>query len=188
MPIKRRYNTTSANWGMDQLVGMVTRGDLNLNPSYQRGDVWSEEQRIKLIDSVMMGIGCPAIFIREVDPGQRTWLEAVDGKQRITTFAKFMAGEFAWEGERYPDWDIVSQRRWNNFTVAIYKVHDITDAETIELYERLNFCGVPHERSPLQQFVETLVDPECSRLECIRIQSQHKSCLHQEAAKLLGRT
>lgn len=63
-------------------------GDLELNPSYQRDNVWSTSDSQLLIDSILRGIPIPSIIMTEV--GEDSKYQIVDGKQRITAILRFI--------------------------------------------------------------------------------------------------
>ena len=69
-------------------INELTTSDLNLTPSYQRGDVWTTNDRQALIESVLRGIPLPSIILREVGPSDPH--EVVDGKQRLTGLLRFV--------------------------------------------------------------------------------------------------
>lgn len=75
---------TAEVWPIIQL----TDSDLNLTPSYQRGDVWTTADRQALIESVLRGIPLPSIILREI--GASDPQEVVDGKQRLTALLRFV--------------------------------------------------------------------------------------------------
>ena len=66
---------------------------LMVNPEYQRGAVWTENQQRKLIDSVMRGYPLPLIYLhhkkKNVAGMQREDLEIIDGQQRINALHRF---------------------------------------------------------------------------------------------------
>lgn len=67
------------------------RKDLILNPKFQRNNVWSDKQKSELIESILMGIPIPVIYLFENQMGKR---QVVDGKQRITAVTQFINNEF----------------------------------------------------------------------------------------------
>ncbi|WP_182046366.1 DUF262 domain-containing protein [Curtobacterium sp. ME26] len=69
-------------------ISELTNSDLNLTPSYQRGDVWTTGDRQALIESVLRGIPLPSIILREVSASDPQ--EVVDGKQRLTALLRFV--------------------------------------------------------------------------------------------------
>lgn len=69
-------------------ISELTDTDLNLTPSYQRGDVWTTSDRQALIESVLRGIPLPSIILLETGP--TTPQDVVDGKQRLTALLRFV--------------------------------------------------------------------------------------------------
>lgn len=63
-------------------------GALDLNPSYQRDNVWSLTDSQKLIESILLGIPLPSIILTKLE-GQRVQ-QIVDGKQRLTAILRFV--------------------------------------------------------------------------------------------------
>ena len=70
-----------------ELIDLKKNNMLNPNPEYQRGAVWSDAQKKKLIDSVLRGYPLPLIYLhykRKMVAGMvREDLEIIDGQQRI---------------------------------------------------------------------------------------------------------
>lgn len=62
-----------------------------LDPEFQRNDVWESQQRSELIESVLMGIPLPLFYLNETKDGK---LVVVDGRQRLTTFFRFLDNKF----------------------------------------------------------------------------------------------
>lgn len=66
-----------------------------LNPNYQRNEVWKDDRKSRLIESFMMNIPIPPVFLYEV---QYAKYEVVDGRQRISTLQAFYKDEFSLQG------------------------------------------------------------------------------------------
>lgn len=64
---------------------------IKLDPDFQRHAVWTPKQQSELIESILMGIPLPLIYIKEDDKGVYI---IVDGRQRLTTLFRFMSHEF----------------------------------------------------------------------------------------------
>jgi hypothetical protein len=64
---------------------------LKLDPDFQRHTVWSPKQKSELIESILMGLPLPIIYVKEDDKGVYI---IVDGRQRLTTLFQFMSHEF----------------------------------------------------------------------------------------------
>jgi len=65
---------------------------LKLDPDFQRHAVWTDKQKCELIESILMGIPLPLIYVKEDDKGVYI---IVDGRQRLTTLFQFMNHEFS---------------------------------------------------------------------------------------------
>jgi len=65
-----------------ELTNMYTGGDLIIRPPFQRLFRWDDDQKSRLIESILIGIPLPSIFVAQDDEGR--W-ELVDGLQRIST-------------------------------------------------------------------------------------------------------
>ena len=65
---------------------------IKLDPDFQRHAVWTPKQKSELIESILMGIPLPLIYVKEDDKGVYI---IVDGRQRLTTLFQFMSHEFA---------------------------------------------------------------------------------------------
>ena len=83
---KRKIFTEQGDLEIESLLGKFKRGRLNIQPEYQRAYRWSEEQKTKFIESILLGIPIPPIFVAEDSEGK--W-ELVDGLQRISTILSF---------------------------------------------------------------------------------------------------
>ncbi|MBT6046714.1 MAG: DUF262 domain-containing protein [Candidatus Scalindua sp.] len=64
---------------------------LKLDPDFQRHILWSPKQKSELIESILMGIPLPLIYVKEDDKGVYI---IVDGRQRLTTLFEFMNHKF----------------------------------------------------------------------------------------------
>jgi hypothetical protein len=81
------------------LIKLIKAQMLKANPEYQRGVVWSETQKKKLVDSVLRGYPIPLIYLHhiktEVEGMKREDLEIIDGQQRLHALYEFSEGAFS---------------------------------------------------------------------------------------------
>ncbi len=68
---------------------------IKLDPDFQRHSVWTLTQKSELIESILMGIPLPLIYVKEDDKGVYV---IVDGRQRLTTLFQFMNHKFSLSG------------------------------------------------------------------------------------------
>lgn len=88
--IPRKLYITRQDKGTKDLYRMISEGDIELKPFYQRKYVWSTKAASKFIESLVLNIPIPTIFVSESDEG--VW-EVVDGQQRLTAIKKFYDNE-----------------------------------------------------------------------------------------------
>lgn len=84
---KQEYVTDGYSMSIGEIISMYRDGELDVNPDYQRNFRWSINQRSRLIESILIGVPLPSIFVYQNDKG--IW-EVVDGVQRISTILEFV--------------------------------------------------------------------------------------------------
>lgn len=87
--ISKKRNTLKTDrldMSFGELINIYSDKELFISPEYQRAFRWSDYQRTRFIESVLLGIPIPPIFVAEDDRGK--W-EVVDGLQRISTIFSF---------------------------------------------------------------------------------------------------
>lgn len=132
------------------IVARIKNHDINLQPEFQRGEVWSTAKKQKLIDSILRDWHVPPIHVIEVKGTAQQ--EVLDGQQRLVSIRDFVNGEFTVDGHTEPyneglagldglrysslptDW----RRRFDRFTVRIFLITDYESSEPGELFFRLN--------------------------------------------------
>ena len=86
---ERRAEIRSDGYPMSigELVNLYRDGELNIHPEFQRFFRWTATQKARLIESLLLGIPLPSIFVSQRDDG--VW-DVVDGLQRLSTIFEFM--------------------------------------------------------------------------------------------------
>lgn len=79
--------TDSYPMSIGELASMYENGEIILRPEYQRYFRWTTEQKSKLIESILIGLPLPSVFVAQDEDGN--W-EVVDGMQRLSTIFDFM--------------------------------------------------------------------------------------------------
>lgn len=83
---RNTLKTDRLDMSFGELMSMFEDGDLFITPEYQRVFRWQPFQQTRFIESVLLGIPIPPIFVAE--DGKGKW-EVVDGLQRISTIFGF---------------------------------------------------------------------------------------------------
>ncbi len=109
-----RIITEQARYPLDTIKGILESGKYDLNPEYQRRKRWSIVQKSKLIESFIINVPIPPIFLYEVDYAK---YEVMDGLQRLTAIDDFYKGIFALEG--LEEWPELNGKRYENLPIKI---------------------------------------------------------------------
>jgi hypothetical protein len=72
----------SISMSISELTNLYREGILQIRPEFQRLYRWSQEQKSRLVESVLLGIPLPSLFVSQAETG--SW-ELVDGLQRVST-------------------------------------------------------------------------------------------------------
>ena len=89
MQVKKLRNsltTDRMDMSFGEIMSMYEQGEIIISPEFQRLFRWTVEQKTKFIESILLGIPIPPIFVAEDNDGR--W-ELVDGLQRISTVLSF---------------------------------------------------------------------------------------------------
>lgn len=77
----------SITMSIGELASLYNDGELIIRPEFQRFYRWTEEQKSKLIESILLGIPLPSVFVSQDETGVWT---VIDGLQRLSTVFQFM--------------------------------------------------------------------------------------------------
>ncbi|EYR64883.1 hypothetical protein N866_03320 [Actinotalea ferrariae CF5-4] len=160
-----------------EVARYVVDGHMTLDAPYQRGSVWSVDQRRNLVRSWMLGLPVPAIIINRryreafVHPpaGPRFEFAAVDGKQRLETAVAWFFGDLTVPASWFPaervrgtvdtddgpyvafeGLDVVAQRHTvNRFLVPVAEASADTVADEAVIFGLVNGAGVPQTDADL---------------------------------------
>ena len=96
----RFYILNFSNREISSLFNLRYHFGIDLNPDYQRGNVWNEKQEYNLIDSIFncIDIGKFTIIKNKFDLKNKYHYEMLDGKQRLTAILKFYEDRLKFKG------------------------------------------------------------------------------------------
>ncbi|WGM37693.1 DUF262 domain-containing protein [Caulobacter sp. NIBR1757] len=83
----RQIATDAYDMSVGELINIYRDGELVVNPEFQRLFRWDQYQKSHLIESLLIGVPLPSIFVFELDSGK--W-ELIDGLQRVSTILEFV--------------------------------------------------------------------------------------------------
>jgi hypothetical protein len=89
-PAKRKIYTDKGDPEIESLYGKHKRGKLVLQPDFQRHFVWDAGKSSRLVESALLDIPLPMIYLSEEDDSKEY---VIDGQQRLTSFFSFIDGK-----------------------------------------------------------------------------------------------
>ncbi len=141
---QRNIDYDTKEFTVELLVQKFEAGDFFV-PSYQRAFVWNKDRQSKFIESVLLGLPIPFMFMADTPDGR---LEIVDGAQRLNTLTEFMANRLRLsaldvltdlKGCLYADVPPAQQRKFKNRTLRMIVLSDKTTADAkFNIFERIN--------------------------------------------------
>lgn len=144
-----------ADYTVDSLVKRVSGGDFFV-PPFQRAFVWNIKQSSRFVESLLMGLPVPSIFVfREADTNKHL---IIDGQQRLRTLEYFYRERFRedkifkldevrapWNGKTCSELDEADRRRLDDsiiHTTIFRQESPKNDDSVYEVFERINTGGV----------------------------------------------
>lgn len=135
---------------------MYADNELSFNPCYQRGLVWSNEQKELFIKALLKGIVrlTPTYVFNGFSSDTKLY-EVLDGKQRLTTLLEFVRNEFTVDGIYYKDWGYEDVRAFHKLPLVYTLVDGFDDegltlALKVELFLQLNSYGEAVDKAHLE--------------------------------------
>ena len=104
-----RIVTEQARYPLDSIPTMLDSKKYILDPEYQRRKRWDDARKSKLIESFIMNVPIPPIFLYEID---YSIYEVMDGQQRLTAIYDFYKGKFKLQELEY--WQELEGRNYQN--------------------------------------------------------------------------
>jgi hypothetical protein len=144
-------------WPIEVLVqkftyGLATDEAEIFIPDYQREFIWTAIQQSRFIESLMIHLPVPYMFMADVAEGPRIGnLEVIDGSQRIRTLVSFLEDKLTLvslnklilaNGFKFSDFSKPRQTRFKRQTVRVIELTEKADEDARrEMFDRLNSGG-----------------------------------------------
>lgn len=139
---------------IDTIFNRIKNDEWNLQPDFQRGEVWSLAKKQRLIDSLLRGWHVPPIHLIQVEGTSGSGCSEVvlDGQQRLTAIRDFRKGVIVVNGFLPPHDDVIAslngvgyddlpedvKRRFNRQSIRVFTITNYLPEEPGELFFRLN--------------------------------------------------
>ncbi len=141
-------HTETKDITLSQLREMVDANDILTNPDYQRNYVYDNKRASLLVESILIGIPIPVIYLCEEEEGIYS---VIDGQQRIMSFTRFLKNDFqllglstlaALNGKFFRDLDKPLQRRLRSKSLKAICLDRDSQELKYEIFSRLNLGAV----------------------------------------------
>ncbi len=158
----------------------LKRKELIIDPDFQRYDVWKLRQKSELIESILMGIPIPLMYLFEDKNGKK---QVVDGRQRISAILDFLEGKFKltnlrilqqFNGFSFADLDLKQQGVIEDFQLLFYIIQPPTPERVkYDIFDRVNRGGTPLNKQEMRNALyrgrsTLMLDRLCSSLEFLK--------------------
>ncbi|MBE4739810.1 DUF262 domain-containing protein [Streptomyces caniscabiei] len=148
---QRELMTYAFDFNAHTLTSLVRDGQLDISPGYQRRPRWDIYRQSRLIESFLLNIPVPAIYLNEDEAGMYS---VIDGMHRIAAIVDFFGDRYALSGlevfyeangKKFSDLDPGMQRTLAaRATMRATVISHLSDpVMKYDLFQRLNMGGVP---------------------------------------------
>ncbi len=144
------------SWFLD----LNEKGQLDLDPPYQRRSVWTLKDKRFFIDTILNGYPAPPIFLhKSLDDHGRATYHVVDGKQRLQTIIEFaenkvrIPDDFADIGLQKKRWDDLqreTKEKFWNYVLIVEMLPSVNEAAIRNTFERINRNSRKLERQEIR--------------------------------------
>ena len=126
------------------ILHMYYHSGLDLNPDYQRGNVWSSDDKTLLIDSIFknIDIGKFTIIKRPFKENDQSY-EILDGKQRIITLIEFFEDRFTYKGLKFSELHWRDQNHFEHYNISYSEASHLSHEQKYRYFLNLNVTGKP---------------------------------------------
>ena len=142
--MSRRLTQQDISWFID----LQEKGQLDLDPPYQRRSVWSPRDKRFFVDTILNDYPAPPVFLHKtIDDKGRTTYHVVDGKQRLQTILEFTNNkvpipedfsDINLQKKRWKDLERVTKERFWNYILIVEMLADVSDASIRNIFDRIN--------------------------------------------------
>lgn len=142
--------TTPSDPDVETIINRIEEGSIVLRPRFQRGSVWDDRRKSKLIESLILNLPIPPCFFAEDEDDTRI---VVDGQQRLIAIDDFYHGRYSLTGlevlSQYngSTWNTLPNRLDRKILQRVIRTLVISqhtpEEIRFEIFERLNTGAVP---------------------------------------------
>ena len=194
--ITTQFNSQNKPRTLQYFIHGNEKSTINLDPSYQRGEVWCNNGKKELIYSLFSGISLPPVILNQ--HGIQQVFDVIDGKQRLTTIIGFIKNHFPiilsnntkLYFSEIPDDENKNcmvlnedfQEDFKNIEIQTTIYQSLTEEHQRDIFERINYGSPLKDGEKLKgskskgiDLIEKLINKYGSKLTEIGIQNERDS-------------
>lgn len=123
-------------WKIRELIAHYKKNHLNLNPPYQRNDIWTETSQKNLIESIKEGMPIPNFFFHK---RKKDYYDIADGQQRTRAILAYSEKEISDSNNVF----FKNEAKFLDYEIPIVVINeDITEEEIRLFYVKVNNTGL----------------------------------------------
>ena len=139
------------NTSIHNILGKKYYFGLDMDPDYQRGYVWTQEDKENLIDSIFNNIDIGKfVFIHKPISSEYLY-EVLDGKQRITAICEFYENRFPYKGKYFNDLCVKDQNHFEDYHVSLAEIESADKETVLQYFLMLNTTGKAIDKDHLEK-------------------------------------
>ena len=123
-------------------------------PDYQREYVWTEEDKVKLVDSIFRNIDIGKFVFVHNSYHDEYLYQILDGKQRIRAILVFYENRFPYRGKFFNDLSVRDQNWFCDKTIAVAEVERASKQDLLRYFIILNTAGKTMSEEHIQRVKE----------------------------------
>ena len=200
---ERTVKTQNVEYDLDTLKKRIDNNTMKLDPEYQRNHRWNNETSSKLIESLILNIPIPTVYLSldvdvddEIEENEVARYSVIDGQQRLTAIHKFMSNELVLSdlklleklnGCKYSELPPFLIRRLDDRTVKCLRIDSTLDSQVkYDIFERLNSGSVQLNSQELRNAIYR--GPFNNLIKELAQYEKYKSLIHIDKNREKGKT
>ncbi len=128
-----------------RMIKLYKSKKLNLNPPYQRNDIWTDNDKKYLIDSIVKNYPIQNFYIRKSTSNK---YDIIDGQQRIRAIMGYYDNDYPLDKIFYKD---SKKDKFLNYNLEVTMVKDANEEKIIDFYTRVNKYDLHLNRPELKK-------------------------------------
>lgn len=197
------YNFDRNTKTIQEIHSGYNKGLIVIDRTYQRRKVWNDEDKVRLIETILLGLVMPEVYFwpADINPDNgETITHIVDGQQRITTIMDFLSGDFCliekylmdesikstYSNKKFSELDAETKKMIWQYKIAIVNIDRTCSREIIKkLFYRLNLTTYNLNSQEKRNSLDSVFGDKCEALSRLDFWEKIKVFSATDAKRML---